>query len=81
MNPLLRATPEMDLMEGRGNLNITFIFVVVVIIFIICREIFLWYWKINTIVKNQEKTNLMIKKYIEAKGFEFTDDEKARLKS
>jgi hypothetical protein len=55
--------------------------VVVVIIFIICREIFLWYWKINTILKNQEKTNLMIKKYIEAKGFEFTDDEKARLKS
>jgi hypothetical protein len=35
----------------------------------------MWYWKINTIVKNQEKTNLMIKKYMEAKGIQFTDDE------
>jgi uncharacterized membrane protein YbhN (UPF0104 family) len=61
--------------------TITFLLVVVVIIFIILRGFFLWYWKINTILKNQEKTNLMIKKYIEAKGFEFTDDEKARLKS
>lgn len=53
----------------------------VILIFVILRELVMWYWKINTIVKNQEKTNLMIKKYIEAKGFEFTDDEKARLKS
>jgi hypothetical protein len=41
----------------------------------------MWYWKINTIVKNQEKTNLMIKKYMEAKGIHFTDDEISRLKS
>ena len=53
----------------------------VIIIFIVLRELVMWYWKINTIVKNQEKTNLMIKTYIEAKGFQFTDDEKARLKS
>jgi hypothetical protein len=53
----------------------------VIIIFIVLRELVMWYWKINAIVKNQEKTNLMIKKYIEAKGIQFTDDEKARLKS
>lgn len=53
----------------------------VIIIFIVLRELVMWYWKINTIVKNQEKTNLMIKKYIEAKGIQFTDDEKVRLKS
>jgi hypothetical protein len=53
----------------------------VIIIFIALRELVMWYWKINTIVKNQEKTNLMIKKYIEAKGIQFTDDEISRLKS
>ena len=53
----------------------------VIIIFIVLRELVMWYWKINTIVKNQEKTNLMIKKYIEAKGIQFTDDEVSRLKS
>jgi hypothetical protein len=53
----------------------------VIIIFIVLRELVMWYWKINAIVKNQEKTNLMIKKYIEAKGIQFTDDEISRLKS
>ena len=53
----------------------------VIIIFIVLRELVMWYWKINTIVKNQEKTNLMLKKYIEAKGIQFTDDEISRLKS
>jgi len=53
----------------------------VIIIFVALRELVMWYWKINTIIKNQEKTNLMIKKYIEAKGIQFTDDEISRLKS
>ena len=53
----------------------------VIIIFIVLRELVMWYWKINAIVKNQEKTNLMIKKYIEPKGIQFTDDEISRLKS
>ena len=53
----------------------------VIIIFIVLRELVMWYWKINAIVKKQEKTNLMIKKYIEAKGIQFTDDEISRLKS
>ena len=53
----------------------------IILIFVILRELVMWYWKINTIVKNQEKTNLMIKKYIEAKGIQFTDDEISRLKS
>jgi hypothetical protein len=53
----------------------------VILIFVALRELVMWYWKINAIVKNQEKTNLMIKKYIEAKGIQFTDDEISRLKS
>jgi hypothetical protein len=53
----------------------------VILIFVLLRELVMWYWKINLIVKNQEKTNLMIKKYMEAKGIEFSDDEKAKLKS
>ena len=53
----------------------------VILIFVLLRELVMWYWKINLIVKNQEKTNLMIKKNMEAKGIEFSDDEKAKLKS
>lgn len=55
--------------------------VIVFIIFLVAREIVLWYWKINTIVNNQEKTNLLLKKYFDSKGISFTDDEIARLKS
>ena len=54
---------------------------IVILVIIVIRELLLRYWKINIIIKNQENTNLMIKKYMEAKGIEFTDDEKARLKS
>lgn len=54
---------------------------IVVLVIIVIRELLLRYWKINIIIKNQENTNLMIKKYMESKGFEFTDDEISRLKS
>jgi hypothetical protein len=80
MNPLLMA----PVTAGNSNNSSTYLllgFVIWVILIIALRAFFLWYWKINTIVKNQEKTNLMLKKYIESKGIEFTDDEKARLKS
>lgn len=53
----------------------------VILIFVVLRELVMWYWKINLIVKNQEKTNLLLKKYFDSKGIEFSDDEKARLKS
>ena len=79
MNVLLMAPPAGASNDSSANLLLGF--AIGVIIIIALREFFMWYWKINTIVKNQEKTNLMIKKYIEAKGFQFTDDEKARLKS
>lgn len=64
-------TPIFDILVGLA---------IVVIILIVIRELVVRYWKINIIIKNQENTNLMIKKYMEAKGIEFTD-EKARLKS
>jgi hypothetical protein len=64
--------------------NLTSFFIglaLISMVFIVARELVLWYWKINTIVKNQEKTNLLLKKYFESKGIEFTDDEKGRLRS
>ena len=79
MNVLLMAPPAAASIDSSANLLLGF--AIGVIIIIALREFFLWYWKINTIVKNQEKTNLMIKKYIEAKGIQFTDDEISRLKS
>ena len=54
---------------------------IVIIVFLVAREIVLWYWKINTIVKNQEKTNLLLKKYFDSKGINFTVDEITRLNS
>ncbi len=52
-----------------------------VIVFLVARELVLWYWKINTIVKNQEKTNFLLKKYMESKGVEFSKDDIDRLNS
>ncbi len=60
----------------------SFIPIIVIIgVFFLAREIVLWYWKINLIVKNQEKTNLLLKKYFESKKIEFTEEEKMKLKS
>jgi hypothetical protein len=53
----------------------------IILIFGVSRQLVTWYLKINEIINNQEKTNLMIKKYMEAKGIQFTDDEISRLKS
>lgn len=64
--------------------NITSVLIAIaflVIVFLVARELVLWYWKINTIVKNQEKTNLLLFKYFDSKGITFSDDEKARLNS
>jgi hypothetical protein len=52
-----------------------------VIVFLVARELVLWYWKINTILKNQEKTNFLLKKYMESKGVEFSKDDIDRLNS
>jgi uncharacterized protein YoxC len=52
-----------------------------VIVFLVARELVLWYWKINTIVRNQEKTNFLLKKYMESKGVEFSKDDIDRLNS
>lgn len=34
--------------------------VAVVVLFLILREVFCWYWKINEIVKNQKETNRLL---------------------
>jgi len=35
---------------------------VFIAIFLLLREVVCWYWKINTMVKNQEITNQLLKK-------------------
>jgi len=42
------------------SLDIILIVAISALIFILVRSIFLWYWKINTIVENQEKQNLLL---------------------
>lgn len=36
------------------------VIVAVVVVFLILREVFCWYWKINEIVKNQKETNRLL---------------------
>ena len=33
-------------------------------LFIILREVFTWYWKINKLIQGQEKTNLLLQQLI-----------------
>jgi len=62
------------------------------IIGIVLRELFLWYWKVNTIIENQEKTNkllvknqenlnLLLIKLLRDKGIELNAFEKEKLNS
>lgn len=37
---------------------------VVVILFVVLREVFLWYYKINEIVRNQQTTNRLLRKML-----------------
>jgi hypothetical protein len=59
---------------------------------IVLRELFLWYWRINTIIENQEKTNkllvknqenmnLLLIKLLREKGVELNAFEKEKLNS
>ena len=36
-----------------------------IIVFIVLRSLMLWYWRVDTIVENQEKTNLLLKQILE----------------
>lgn len=62
------------------------------IIGIVLRDLFLWYWKVNTIIENQEKTNkllvknqenmnLLLLKLLRDKGIELIAFEKEKLNS
>jgi hypothetical protein len=77
----LMAPPSASSSQNTPIFNILVGLAIVVIILIVIRELVVRYWKINEIINNQEKTNLLLKKYFESKGIEFTDKEKARLKS
>ena len=38
--------------------------IVFLLVFLLLREVFCWYWKINQIVKNQVETNELLKELI-----------------
>lgn len=48
-------------------------------LFFLLRSLFLWYWKINKIVSNQEKTNWLLAKMYERDGGLLTPDQKKEL--
>lgn len=42
---------------------------VIIVVFLIFRAVMLWYWKVNDIVKNQERTNELLEKvYLQLGG-------------
>ena len=55
-----QSAPGLSDGSGFGTLIITL--VVMVGVFILCRELLCWYWKINTMVKNQDEIIRLLKK-------------------
>ncbi len=43
---------------------IILIFCIVFLVFIALREFWTWYWKINHLIKEQEKTNMLLSKLV-----------------
>lgn len=36
--------------------------ILIILFFLLLRSVNLWYWKINTLIKNQEETNKLLQK-------------------
>lgn len=51
------------------------ILVIVVIVFLLIRELLTWYWKLNTIVKQQEEQTELLKQIFKQLGGEILDSE------
>jgi hypothetical protein len=45
------------------------VILVLFFLFLICRELFCWYWKINTRIKLQEETNSMLRQLLEKNSY------------
>jgi len=49
---------------GQSILILLIVVIIIAVIFLICREILLWYYKINERIKLQKETNELLKKII-----------------
>jgi hypothetical protein len=65
-----------DATDGMMIIIFIIISIIVIALVVILREVILWYWKVNSIVENQRKTNYLLTKLVENKGYVFTDEEK-----
>lgn len=45
-------------------ITISFFLVVVIVLFLVLRSIVLWYWKVNALLENQNKGNLLLVKIL-----------------
>jgi len=51
--------------EGLGVIGIMIVwFIIVIVVFLILRELVMWYWKINEIITNQNKTNELLERLV-----------------
>jgi hypothetical protein len=55
-----------------GNMSMlvgaVIVVVILIVIFLICREIVLWYFKINRIIEGQAKTNALLERILKQLG-------------
>lgn len=49
--------------------------IIVIVVFLLLRELWTWYWKINTIIRNQSNIENLLKEILQAlKNEEVTED-------
>lgn len=53
--------------SGASFIAIIIVLAVMVGIFILCRELFCWYWKVNKMVQNQDEIIRLLKKIADEK--------------
>lgn len=63
------------------DLSLILLFVVgTIVLFLICREVMCWYFKINELKKNQERTNYLLTKILVQNGGELNEEDQEALK-
>lgn len=55
------------------------VLILCIFLFILLREVVMWYWKINEIIKGQYRTNFLLTKILYKLGGELSEDDKKKL--
>jgi hypothetical protein len=56
------------------------VIVILIVIFLICREIVLWYFRINRIIEGQTETNVLLERILKQLGGTLETESKSNVK-